>query len=384
MSLLSRRSAARVGVLAVAVAAAGLFATPAFADTTADLDINVSGTTVVVGVPDKAATLSILNHGPSPASGIVVTFDLSALDTSKVGFPLTSVCTDIGSSKIECSLEGAPEIPSGADWDLAFPLTRLAGTGSAGQLTVSVAHAGTDPVEGNNSETVGVAVGSSGVDLTVFAPDVYQVDDEGNTTETPVVPGGETLVWVLVGNQGDLAANGINLKITLPDHVTFTEPEPDCTHAAGDSTTECTYDTVVLIPAAEDDEDGEASSSWFFFPVKIADDTPDPSALTGGVATAEAMSIVAPEVPAARAAPAPPAANETDDGPIESKDVDATDNTDEFTVFVAKPSGGGGSLPITGVQAGLIGGAGLVAIVTGGVLFALARRRRVVLVSPTE
>ncbi|MFB6393406.1 hypothetical protein [Polymorphospora lycopeni] len=47
-------------------------------------------------------------------------------------------------------------------------------------------------------------------------------------------------------------------------------------------------------------------------------------------------------------------------------------------------SGGGGGLPVTGVQATVLGGAGLLVAVVGGVLLVLARRRRVVLVTPTE
>jgi hypothetical protein len=46
--------------------------------------------------------------------------------------------------------------------------------------------------------------------------------------------------------------------------------------------------------------------------------------------------------------------------------------------------GDGGGLPVTGVQAGLIGGVGLGALLLGGVLFLLARRRRVVMVNPGD
>ncbi|GAB3818182.1 hypothetical protein [Micromonospora zhanjiangensis] len=46
--------------------------------------------------------------------------------------------------------------------------------------------------------------------------------------------------------------------------------------------------------------------------------------------------------------------------------------------------GSGGGLPVTGVQAGLIGGVGLGVLLVGGVLFLLARRRRVVLVTPDD
>jgi LPXTG-motif cell wall-anchored protein len=46
--------------------------------------------------------------------------------------------------------------------------------------------------------------------------------------------------------------------------------------------------------------------------------------------------------------------------------------------------GGGGSLPVTGAQAGLIGGIGAVVVALGAVLFFVARRRKVVLVTPQD
>lgn len=46
--------------------------------------------------------------------------------------------------------------------------------------------------------------------------------------------------------------------------------------------------------------------------------------------------------------------------------------------------GDGGSLPVTGAQAGLFGGIGAFVIVLGAVLFLVARRRRVVLMAPGD
>ncbi|GAB3156036.1 hypothetical protein GCM10027290_53190 [Micromonospora sonneratiae] len=46
--------------------------------------------------------------------------------------------------------------------------------------------------------------------------------------------------------------------------------------------------------------------------------------------------------------------------------------------------GEGGGLPVTGVQAGLIGGVGVAVVAAGGVMFLMARRRRVVLVTPAD
>ena len=72
----------------------------------------------------------------------------------------------------------------------------------------------------------------------------------------------------------------------------------------------------------------------------------------------------------------------------ESLDVDPTDNSDEFSVYVSAQSGGGGGgggeLPITGMQVGVIGGVGLAVVIAGVVLLLVGRRRRMVLVAPRD
>jgi LPXTG-motif cell wall-anchored protein len=75
-------------------------------------------------------------------------------------------------------------------------------------------------------------------------------------------------------------------------------------------------------------------------------------------------------------------------------DADEADNQARFDVFVgAAPTGepttpgdpgegGGGGLPVTGPAAGIIGGVGGAVILAGVALFFLARRRRIVTVTP--
>ncbi|MGW0432440.1 hypothetical protein ACWDV4_07820 [Micromonospora sp. NPDC003197] len=84
------------------------------------------------------------------------------------------------------------------------------------------------------------------------------------------------------------------------------------------------------------------------------------------------------------------------DGTIEvsnalpSPESKPADNTAAITITVSgsddggDDGGSGGGLPVTGVQAGLIGGIGAVVVVAGVVLFLVARRRRVVLVNPGD
>jgi LPXTG-motif cell wall-anchored protein len=54
-------------------------------------------------------------------------------------------------------------------------------------------------------------------------------------------------------------------------------------------------------------------------------------------------------------------------------DVDASDNSDEFTVFVAAAP----ELPDTGASIGLYAGTGGALVIVGGLLLLMTRRRRV-------
>ena len=358
------RILARVGIGSITMLAAAAFASPAYADTTADLEVKFSGATSSPNTDAKFGTVSMINHGPSAASGITLTFDIGDLDSTKV--ELDTVGCDVNVDTVECALPPEFILINGADFDGAMLLTKKPGaTGDAGKLTVTISHSGTDPVAANNTVTVNVTIADAGgPDLATLALDVYkQGTDPNEVAFQPIPPGGTSNLWVFVVNQGDVKANGVKISITLPQHVSFNEAEPDCTHTVGSSTTVCEYDTVVL-----DTNGTDESLGFFFFPVKVAADAPGPVALTGGVVTAEAMGEPV-EVPSASPR------NFTRTAPKGFVDVDPTDNTDEFTVFVAGPTGNG--LPQTGVKVGLIAGAGSAVLALGVVLVLAARRRRV-------
>jgi hypothetical protein len=364
---------------------------------TADLEISLAGTTVTEGVAGKFGTLTLTNHGPQDATGIEFTYDLTGLDSSKVELVLEDCPAEAGIA--ECVL-----VPDGlvtGEHATFFDLLQVVpgATGDAGSITMSITHAGSDPDPTNNQVTADVRIEGSGADLLVFAPDVH---DEariefaaGNTTitdfeflDTPVVPGSDAVVFVLAANQGNQPTSGIEMSITLPEHVSFTFPEPECSHGIGDSSTTCQYSTIVLTPGFELSDDCEelgGACLWFAFPVRISEDAPSPASLTGGSADAWDMQLgqlfsdpTAVEHPSSLAVTPP-------------VDVDPTDNVSDFTVFVselpAEPGGGGGelgdgSLPVTGVPAVLIGGAGVAVLAAGVLLFLAARRRRVVLAAP--
>lgn len=385
----------RLRVLAIGattIVATGLVlsaAAPAYAqDAQADVQISLTGTTIADGVAGKFGKLTLSNNGPDAASGIEFTYDLTNLDTSKVDLVLEDCVPDGGIAVCIIDPDG---LANGEHVNFIDFLQVVPGaTGDAGSITMSITHDGTDPDPANNTVTAPVTIGGTGPDLLVIAPDVHNEADVENfeVLDTPVVPGSDALVEIFVANQGAEDAVGIEISLSLPEHVTFTLPEPECTHAVGDSTTTCSYASVTLTAGYGPDTEtcnNNEPCAFFVFPVRVSEDAPSPASLTGGVAAAWAMEAMLFSAPAAElprnltAGPAP--------------DVDPSDNTSTFTVFVSEvddePGGGGGGLgdddgplPVTGAPALLIGGTGAAVLAAGAVLFLVARRRRVVLAAP--
>ncbi|MFD0745314.1 cell wall anchor protein [Phytohabitans flavus] len=373
------RALAFAGAAAIGFVAAGALAAPALAAGSTDLSLTLSGTTLAATTSGKLATASVTNKGTETATGIVITFDLSDLDTDVVSVPSPDeeACEQDG-SKFTC---GVVDLKPGQNADLPFVLIRV-GDGEPGSVTATVAHEGEDPEAGNNKATAKVNISdTTGPDLTVLAPDV-PIEEGGIGT---VAPGEQAELFYRVANFGDEAVHGLKLTIQLPEHVTFVEQEDGCEYDADNRKATCGYD-FGLIPADEDSntEDELYSLADFVNLIKVAEDAPAPAVLDGGVVSAEGIVLEKqPEVAAQRITAA--ALPEGVEGGS-AKDVGESDNTDEFSVHVAKAGGGGGGgeLPVTGVQAGLIGGVGLLVVAGGGTMLLMARRRRVVLAVPDD
>ncbi|MDH6464485.1 hypothetical protein M2302_004684 [Micromonospora sp. A200] len=391
------RAAAFAAAGAAGVIAAGAFAAPAFAATSADLAIKASGTTIAVGAPGKNATVSLINKSDVDAKGILVGLDISKLDTKLVDID-ESGCNRREDGIILCGIEG-DTIPAGADIDWAFPLSRTleglpgdgggeggTGTGPAGSITAFILHEGEDPDESNNEVTVDVKVEGTGPDLAVFAPDVDQAATvvNGNIKFSGALnPGGKSGVYYRIENHGDAAAAGLKISVKLPKGVTFTEAEEDCEYNASKTSLVCNYENFGLIPAKDDtNANDKVFSGYGFFNLITVGENVKSGSLTGGTVTVESLAAATTPSIAKEAAPALP----KNIAGVQAKDVDATDNSDDFAVVVAKTTGGGGGggLPVTGPQAGLIGGIGVAVLAAGGAMFVMARRRRVVLVIPGD
>jgi hypothetical protein len=376
---------------ATAVAALG---SPAYAEgeTKADLSLTTNGSGVIVDDTFKDLATTVKNQGPDASPAWTLEYDLSGLDDAlvKVGAALPATCTKTGDT-VTCAEESLAAGDSLVE-KVPFTLEGVDGkSGRAGSFTVT-AVSETDPEVYNNSATVNVLVPDKGVDLAVFAADVFKVTDEGEVTDEPVPPGESSFFFGGIGNFGDTTAAGIRVSVQLPEHVTFDEVEPGCTYTADNRTVTCDYTDINLIPFDQDtdpDDEDFMSVVGVSFPVKVAADAPGPVVLNGGTlssfalgTTSATQSILAKS---AKTTSLPKGLKAL--SAQEVKDANPSDNTDEFAVHVgALPAtgGGGGGLPVTGAKVGLIGGIGGGVLAVGAVLFVMARRRRVVLVTPGD
>jgi LPXTG-motif cell wall-anchored protein len=395
----------RVGMAAaVGLLVGGAFAVPAYADAAADIEVKLAGTTIAAGAPGKTGHLSLVNHGPDDATGVTITYTLTGLDAAKVSLAGLDSCDNSGAGTVVCELDTGT-VKAGQDRDLPLLWVAKAGaTGAAGEITVSVAADTDDPVPANNTATAPVGIGDKGVDLRLYAPDVYVEGTEGTK---PIPPGGTGILWAYVQNQGDTPATGVTVTVALPEHVWFTETTAGCVQYQTARRAVCSRADVVLAPAHEDDPENEEdppSSGWFYWRVKVAANAPGSQPLTGGTLTAAPIEASAT---AERAPAVAPGDFFTTKAPLGIEiDVDATDNTDEYTVFVAakatasptptptptstksptpspsptaSTSTSTSSLPVTGASGGspgIVAAIGLATLLLGSGLVVVARRRR--------
>ncbi|GGK97035.1 EGFR-like transmembrane domain-containing protein [Mangrovihabitans endophyticus] len=405
------RTVARMG-------AAGLFAAgslavtagPALAAADVDFGVSLKGTTIAANSSGKFGAVDIANNGTTTPDEVEVMFDATKLDTTKVKVDL-GACT-FQNGIADCVLDGSRIPGPGETSDLDLPLIRQKGaSGSAGKLTVTVKVKG-DTNKSNDSRTVDVKVGDSGVDMVIEVPDVTGVQDNGTPTGKAIPPGGSSLVEGFVENRGDRTADGVRLTVSLPKGATFSETVEGCKLNGAKSEMQCTLSDFQMVPVDRDAEPDEFYSAFgFAFPVVVGKDVTGPVSLKGGNATVAAVGVVADT---ARKSLVKPAAPEMPDGfsaltsaQIARVEVDATDNSDDFAVLVAGPAGGqggagghggnggngngggqgggdGGGLPVTGPVAATVGGVGAAVVLAGVMLFVLTRRRRIVLQTPRD
>lgn len=397
------RNAGRMAVAGVLAAGAlSLVATPAYA---ADVDfgVDVAGSVIASDAPGKEPTVEITNHGATTPASIVVRFDATGLDPSKVTLAATAVGRDCESENgfVSCVLEERDVPAPGRFTRVRLPLLKVAGaTGAAGKLTVTVKAEG-DTVPTNDSRTVDVAIGDNGVDLAVVAADVTWQNENGTITDEPVPPGAVAPLFVLIANQGDMTAAGVRVQVRLPEQTTFTERHyTGCVISGDRRAADCELTQFSLRPARKPGQMTPYDAMFFRFEVRVLETANGPVALKDGSATAAAIEQVESSA-AQRSAPVEPLdyMSWPPNAKVAEIDVDLADNSDEFVVFVGAGAGGGdggdgdggqgdggqddgdegqgGGLPVTGPATFAVAGAGLAAVTAGLVLLLVSRRRRV-------
>ncbi|WP_431891574.1 hypothetical protein [Micromonospora haikouensis] len=381
------RPPARLGVAALLVSGAlAALGTPARAEGPGtDLSLDVAGTRVAAGVEGKTAYIKVSNRGTNPAANVTVKVDVSDLDPLDAeAIPNGEACEEIGEDLWYCALLGDDLPAPGRTVEVPLLVFKNNGGGPRSAPVTFTLASPDDTTPENNTRTVQVEFAEeSGVDLGVRVPDVtrhirpdeYDPDTEG----FPALQPGQTTVLVgEVVNQGDLATDGLRLTLLLPEGVTFAARFTDCVHSAGNRKATCEIEDLRLA------DGGDALS--FVVPITVDAGVRGPVALKPGTVTAEALGQLTPQQQRSRraATPALPSGLSL----VPAREVDSSDNSDDFAVLViARSDGGGGGdggLPVTGPQAGLIGGVGAAVLAVGGALLVLARRRRLVLVAPTD
>lgn len=393
------RPLARLG--AAALLASGVFTalgTPAHAaGTETDLSLDVAGTRVAAGAEGKVAFVKVTNNGKNTPGSLSIKADLSKVDLDKAAaVPFADGCEF---SDDEEDLSWVCDVPKGAlpgpGETVELPLLvfktseEFKGTYQAPLTFTLVSSDDTDDSNNTRATTLELT-DQSGPDLTVLVPDVKQavkVTESGEISVVGDLYAGDTAQLVyLVANQGDQMSAGLKIAIKLPKGVTFTEVERDCSYNAANTEAVCTYGNLPLIPADEDTgENDKQYSAVEFYHLLSVDAGVKAGALTGGSVTVDPIAVQ----PAAKAATKEARNLPANAVGAAAEDVDASDNTDGYAVIVAAKGGtgggdGDGGLPVTGPQAGLIGGVGVAVLLAGGAMFLIARRRRVVLVTPGD
>ncbi|GIE98101.1 hypothetical protein [Paractinoplanes rishiriensis] len=393
-------SLVRAGLTGLVTAGAlCLTATPALA---ADIDfgLELSGTTIATDASGKWPKVKITNHGTTSASAVSVVFDTTQLDPAKVSASDVGGYCTTENGLITCDLDDYGTPAPGGSLHVLVPLVPVDGaTGPAGKLTVTVRAEG-DTVEANDSRTADVTISGHGADLSVYVQDLTWQNENGTITEEPVPPGKTSPLFALIVNQGDMVADGVRVRVQLPEQTSFTTRQyQGCSISADRRTANCELTQFSLNPRPAPGSTAGEFGMFFTFQVLVSPDARGPVALQGGKVTAEPIQQVSALSAAGRRnAELPDFVSWATPEQLSKIDPDPSDNTDTFVVFVGAgpddgetPPGDGetpgdddggqggsdGGLPVTGPGAVAVGGAGLAAVAVGALLLVITRRRRI-------
>ncbi|GAA2633624.1 hypothetical protein [Paractinoplanes durhamensis] len=368
----------------IAAGAVGVSGGPAFA---ADVDFGISLSDVTLSAPGlgKPALFTLENHGTTRPLSVTYMIDWSGLDLTKVSVPRLSRSCPAEENKVtscESDWRFLPN-PGGTHREYLGVSARDGATGYAGRVTVSVKADG-DAVAGNDSRTVGVTIADKrhGVDLRTTMWDVTFRDEFGRNSNEPIPPGRTSPLRFVVTNYGDLASEGVAVKIKLPEHTAFSQEYGGCVMTADRRAADCRF-SQVLKPLSASNPTGDYIEYWL--DLKVSADVRGLVGLGGGSVTVAAPDLVDSDLSdntqsfAVIAGWYPSAAPSTSatTGPSGSPSASAGTSPSAGTGGQAGGDDDGGGLPITGPAGIAIGGAGAAILVAGIALVVAARRRRI-------
>ncbi|HWP45948.1 MAG TPA: FG-GAP-like repeat-containing protein [Candidatus Limnocylindrales bacterium] len=183
---------------------------------------------VLVGT-NLSYTITVINNGPSAATGVTLTDTLPSGMTFISATPSQGTCT--GTSPVTCTLGILPVSATATVILVGKPTT----TGSLVH-TVSVANLATnetDPNLANNTATENTTVNPA-ADLAVS-----QLD-----SPDPVTIGNNITYTITVTNNGLSTATGVTLQDTLPAGATFVSITPGQGSCSGTGTINCSLGTL--------------------------------------------------------------------------------------------------------------------------------------------
>jgi uncharacterized repeat protein (TIGR01451 family) len=186
----------------------------------ADLAVTNSGPASVTAGTNATYTITLTNHGPSAAQGVVLTDALPAGSvfvsmTPSAGNPDTFTPNQSGGSVTETATAAVAN--GNVDtFTLVVSVPATLANGAAFNDTASVSSSTTDPVPSNNSATVnGTVVNNTSADLAV-----------GNSGPTLVTAGTNATYTITLTNNGPNAAYNVVLSDTLPAGSAFVSMTP--------------------------------------------------------------------------------------------------------------------------------------------------------------
>jgi Domain of unknown function DUF11 len=338
----SRSSLTRLRTGAVVAFAAAAFsgfgaAAPAHAHAPgADLSINVPDSKITVTSSTHTFQFTVDNLGPGTATNVKLKIGVASNGgTVDIALPGGPDCTG-DSGSVACALANVPNGDHGQSPPITVTPHSGAGSGDVATLKLTVTSA-SDPEDSNNTQTVTVAL----------------VGDQARSADLAVSATSAT------GHVGDV----VTVKVTGTNNGPTDEPyaigvitAPSGTEIVGDSLGCIVATPGKVLKCGGTLGAGASITDEVKFKITSAtignDGTAEISGTLSDPKSDNNKAAIAISVPAASPTPAPP--------PVV------------------------GNLPVTGVKVGVIGGLGLAVVLVGGLLYVMARRRRVVLVTPGD